>query len=135
MIHKSRAVAVVAAVALTGGLLVSGAGAASANSGYPVCVNVGTPVETGPGGGVIYHHERPAGLARLHQRGEPVPGPRAVCQPTRDPRLGLGRSLRQHPQPVRHAGRRRRLPTDPGRLSGDVADLPRSRYPARRYPQ
>jgi hypothetical protein len=54
MISKSRAAAVAAAVALTGGFLFGGAGAASANSGYPVCVTAGTPVETGPGGTVIY---------------------------------------------------------------------------------
>lgn len=54
MISKSRALTVAAAVALTGGVLLGGAGAASANSGYVVCVKAGTPVETGPGGTVIY---------------------------------------------------------------------------------
>ncbi|MFL6162957.1 MAG: hypothetical protein ACJ74U_12100 [Jatrophihabitantaceae bacterium] len=54
MISKARALSLAAAVTLTGGFLLGGAGAASANSGYPVCVYAGTPVETGPGSTVIY---------------------------------------------------------------------------------
>ena len=55
MIGKSRAVAIAAAAALTGGILLAGAATpASANSGYVVCVYAGTPVEPGPGGTVIY---------------------------------------------------------------------------------
>lgn len=54
MISKSRVLAVAAAAALTGGVLLAGTAPASANSGYVVCVYAGTPVETGPGGTVIY---------------------------------------------------------------------------------
>jgi hypothetical protein len=53
MMNRTRALAVAAAVTLAGAALV-GAGPASANSGYVVCVKAGTPVETGPGGTVVY---------------------------------------------------------------------------------
>jgi len=54
MITKARAIALANAVTLAGGLLLAGSGPASANSGYPVCVNAGTPVKTGPTGTTIY---------------------------------------------------------------------------------
>ncbi|HTZ43404.1 MAG TPA: hypothetical protein VMB79_06040 [Jatrophihabitans sp.] len=54
MISKARATSLGAAAVLVGGLLLAGTGTAGANSGYPVCVKAGTPVETGPGGSVVY---------------------------------------------------------------------------------
>jgi hypothetical protein len=54
MLTKTRALSLAAAVTLTGALLAGATSTASANTGYPVCVTAGTPVETGPGGSVIY---------------------------------------------------------------------------------
>lgn len=54
MLSTSRALTLAALVALTGTALVEVSTSASANSGYPVCVKAGTPVETGPGGSLIY---------------------------------------------------------------------------------
>ena len=48
--HLSLLVAV-AACAVT---MVQAGGSAGANTGYPVCVKAGTPVETGPGGTTTY---------------------------------------------------------------------------------
>ncbi|MEO6703861.1 MAG: hypothetical protein ABI140_21105 [Jatrophihabitantaceae bacterium] len=54
MFTKNRTLSLVAGLALTGAVLAGASTTASANSGYPVCVKAGTPVETGPGGSVTY---------------------------------------------------------------------------------
>jgi hypothetical protein len=54
MLNRTRAISLAAAVALTGAAMAGACTSASANNGYPVCVVAGTPVETGPGGSVIY---------------------------------------------------------------------------------
>lgn len=54
MPSKAHLLGTLAVAVLAGAGLLGAAGPASANNGYPVCVNAGTPVETGPGGSVIY---------------------------------------------------------------------------------
>jgi hypothetical protein len=52
--RANRILPVATALAVCSLAVVSSGGAAAANSGYPVCVKAGTPVETGPGGTTTY---------------------------------------------------------------------------------